>query len=208
MPAPWKDSRAYEQLCTETISVEQFHDYRGLWKVRRIRPESSAEQAYQQLPSHTDHEYAGYLTKTQIRYRRCGQVHAYLPPKRCTFHSHPTALRRGEPDIPSATDLRLFLFNRSWRTITVGRNLLWVLDKTETSFGVIRQLAEWERDNLAKEARKLEGKHDDWTERLAARGLAKLGVVIPHSSKQWAIEWPDLLRQRFGFQVQVLHRKS
>lgn len=208
LPAPWKDSRAYEQLCTETISVEQFHDYRSLWQVRRIRPESSAEHVYQRLPSHPDYEYAGYLTKTQIRYRRCGKVRAYLPPKPCTFHSHPTALQRGEPDIPSATDIRLFLFNRSWRTITVGRNLLWVLDKTEASFGVIRHLAEWERDNLAKEARKLEGKHRDWTEGLAARGLGEVGVVIRTSSKQWAIEWPDLLQCRLGLRSQIFKRRS
>lgn len=206
LPAPWPEPRSYEHLCAETIKVREFHDFRSPWKEIRIRPGSTAEQVYRQLPSHLDYEYAGYLTPTRIRYRRCGRVHSYLPPKQCTFHSHPTALQRGEPDVPSAMDIRLFLFNWSWRTITVGRTLLWVLDKTAASFGVIRQLAAWDRDNLSIEARKLEGRFPDWPERLAARGLAEVGIVMPRRNARWAAEWPDQLRRILHFRVYVIGR--
>lgn len=206
LPAPWPAPRSYEQLCAETIQVQEFHDFRSPWKEIRIRRGSTAEQVYRRLPSHLDCEYAGYLTQTRIRYRRCGRASSYLPSKPCTFHSHPTALQRGEPDVPSAMDIRLFVFNKSWRTITVGRTLLWVFDKTAASFGVIRQLAAWERDNLSIEARKLEGKHPDWPERLAARGLAEIGIVMPRSNTRWAVEWPDQLRRILHFRVHVIGR--
>src|SRR5208282_3275119 len=90
------------------------------WKEIRIKPGLSVEAVYRLLPSATDFEYSGYLSKSRIRYFR-GDSHStgMLMAKPCTFHSHPTK-NPYLADVPSLQDIYSFLFYRQLRSVTVG----------------------------------------------------------------------------------------
>src|ERR1051326_279181 len=61
------------------------------WREIRIRPGTPELDVYQLLPSAFDHEYAGYLTRSRIRYFKGDTDSAGMfMAKPCTFHSHPT----------------------------------------------------------------------------------------------------------------------
>jgi hypothetical protein len=210
LPPPLGDPAGYDRLYREVNPIIRFTGLHAPWQEIRIPAGSTAEQVYRRLPSSLDHEYGGYLTGTRIRYRRCDKRQAAVPAwKDCTFHSRPTRIGNGEPDLPSPTDIRQFLLGRHRRTITVGRFLLWVWDKTEQTLPFARRLAAWEKDHLSRVAGRLidEG-HDDWENTYAVEALRPLGVRIPEDRRRWARVWPQTLRDELGFVVTVLEREG
>ena len=210
LPPPWPVPDAYNRLYREVNPLDRFVEHDGPWQEIRIPVGSTAEQVYQRLPSAFDYEYGGYLTGTRIRYRRCDKRRAGIPTwKACTFHSHATGLGQGEPDLPSPTDIRLFLLGRHRRTITVGRFLLWVWDKTEQTLPMVRRLAAWEKNHLSRVAGRFIDKGEaDWENAYAVEVLRRLGVRIPEDKRRWAKVWPQTLRDKLGFVVTVLEREG
>lgn len=163
---------------------------------------------YQRLPSEMKFEYAGYLTKAQIVYWK-GDSHSArsLTSKACTFHSHPTRLGPGEPDLPSAADIRFFLIGRNRRTITVGRFKIWVWDKTPPTLVAARSLFNWESKNLLKTCNRLQAQgKSHWEERFFRKGLQQVGVTHPNKSKIWDRIWVNEVQTKLGFRVTLFDR--
>lgn len=210
LPPPWADAGAYDRLYREVNPFDHFAERDGPWQEIRIPAGSTAEEVYQRLPSAFDYEYGGYLTRTRIRYRRCDKRRASIPTRKaCTFHSHPTGLGHGEPDLPSPTDIRQFLLGRHRRTITVGRFFLWVWDKTEHTLPLVHQFAAWEKDHLSRVAGRFIDKGEaDWENAYATQALRQLGVRILEDRRRWAKLWPQTLRDKLGFVVTVLEREA
>ena len=110
LPAQLLPDSEYDKLYSFNQGLDSLDFSEGEWKGIRLKPGLSAEDVYRKLPSAPDFEYGGYLTKTRIRYVRCGKTFANtMSSKACTFHSHPTDLPGTEPDLPSAKDIYSFL---------------------------------------------------------------------------------------------------
>ena len=209
MPAPWKDEAEYDAFCRSVNPLGDYSEHNSPWKEIRIRSGLTAEQVYRLLPWDLKHECAGYLTRTRIRYRRGGKVRAYAPSSNpCTFHSHPSGVwATSLADPPSASDLRTFVLSRTWRTITVGRFLLWVCDKTEAIIEVIRQLAAWEKAHPLNEVRRLEQEQPaNWQHTYVTLALRKVGLTIPEDNQLWAKVWPSKFRDQLGLKVTIFKR--
>lgn len=209
LPQPWPDQKAYDSFYRQ---VGRFGDYTETdyspWKEIRIPGGASAEEVYRRLPSDLDIEFGGYLTKTRIRFVACNPRHAWMPKsKACTFHSHPTKIQNAEPDVPSPEDLRSFLLNRHWRTITVGRSILWVCEKTPQALDVVRQLYEWESGNLVRMCLKLETEYpDSWEHEFVKLGLRQLGLTVSRDVREWGRVWKQGLEDHLGLRVTVIDR--
>lgn len=208
MPPLWPDQDAYDRLYDEIDPFGNYAERIGPNLVRRIPPGLSARAVCQRLPSAMNFEYAGYLTETQIVYWKGGSHSARsLTAKACTFHSHPTRLGPGEPDLPSAADIRFFLIGRHRRTITVGRFKIWVWDKTPKTLVAARRLFDWESKNLLKTCHRLQAKgKSHWEERLVREGLRQVGVSQPNKSKLWDRIWMNEVQTRLGFKVTMFER--
>ncbi len=208
LPILWPDQAEYDSFCKLVNPWTDYTEVVFKWQEIRIPSASSAEDVYRRLPSDMDIEFGGYLTQTRIRYVAGGRRQAWVPQsKACTFHSHPTRIQRIEPDVPSAGDIRHFLSGRHWRTITVGRSLLWVWDKTARTRNVMRKLWEWESKNMVREVRRLmQSFPDDWLTRYYHLAIEKLGVRLPQNNQRWARIWPEQLQTKLGFKVTVLER--
>ena len=114
---------------------------------------------YRLLPSAETFEYGGFLTESKIHFVKCKEKSAsVISAYPCTFHSHPTNLEGTEPDLPSGKDIYSFLKWRQQRAITVGRELIWVFDKTVETVPIIKSLETWERGNMISTFGKL--RHD------------------------------------------------
>jgi hypothetical protein len=211
LPPPWPDEEEYDRLYREVSPIDLLSEHNRPWREVRVPPGSAAGEVYQRLPSALKFEYGGYLTRGRIFYRRCERRSASVPSsKPCTFHSHPTAVGfHCDPDLPSPIDVRTFLLGRHRRTITVGRSLLWVWDKTERTLPVVRRFAAWEKDNLALVAGRLidEGR-PDWEIAYAAEALRRLGVRVPEDKRRWARAWPQTLRDQLGLTVTIHERET
>lgn len=207
LPKSWPDQNAYDRLYDVIDPYGHYAERIGPSLVRRIPPSLSAKQVYQRLPSAADHEFAGYLTRTRIVYWRGQAITARFPTsKNCTFHSHPTDLGIGDPDLPSLADIRQFLLGRHRRTITVGRSKLWVWDKTPLTLKVAKRLSDWERDHLLSVFSALTSKGiADVESETVRRCLEQAGFRASRTTRGWA-NWPELLTEKFGFKVTVMPR--
>lgn len=174
----------------------------------RIRPGLSAEEVYRKLPSASDLEYAGYLTKTRIRYAEYWATMSSGPnSKACTFHSHPTGLNLGDPDVPSTLDVYGFLKWRHLRAITVGRDLIWVMDKTRRTVRSVRKLADWEAEHMLPELKRLFSEQGErGKEAYLESVLRSLGLKLPTSPRAFKSRWPELLRDRLHIKVTLFRR--
>ena len=182
------------------------------WHEIRISPGMTAEQVYRKLPSAPGFEFGGYLTKTRIRYACFDEKRSNtIGTKSCTFHSHPTGLAGCEPDIPSASDLYCFLWRRTMRAITVGREQIWVFDKTKKTLPVIRNFAKWEQENMVAEFKKLEaGQSTDPVFDFPSVSVKALGLDWPRNAgdvtDKFRNEWPSLLRKVLRIKVTLWNR--
>jgi hypothetical protein len=120
-----------------------------MWSEIRTSRNLSLSEVCRRLPSSKDFEYAGYITKSRIRYQLCGHntsISDYT--KVCTFHTHPTSACNA--DVPSAADICNFLKCEHKRAITVGREWIWVWNKTQKTKRLAEKLNDWELKNMAK----------------------------------------------------------
>lgn len=216
LPKPFPLKLGYDQLyINDDIPGEHYEP--DQWKVIRLRPGLSAEQVYQKLPSAETFEYGGYLTKTRIRFVKCGQREARVPSHRssCTFHSHPTNLSGTYPDLPSSSDLYNFLFRKSLRSITVGKNLVWVFNKTPKTLPMIKKLNQWHTKNLLAVTRKLsenpkyKGREIHEYQNIV---LTALGLDWPSRRRDFddslLKQWPKLIAKTLKFDVTVYSRNQ
>jgi hypothetical protein len=141
LPCSRREYKAlYESVAYITDSCETHYS--------RIRiPDKAAERdVYALLPWAPDCEYAGYITRHYVYFRK-GGPNASSPPlnRDVTWHSHPRKSR--EADLPSSGDLFACLKWAPIRSIVVGSENIWVFDKTRHTLPVVRQMQEWESEH-------------------------------------------------------------
>jgi hypothetical protein len=178
------------------------------WREIRIPTGLSAAEVYRKLPSATDGEYGGYLTKTRIRYVSGDATGVYVPfEKSCTFHSHPS----GDPaaDAPSSLDIYAFLKWEHQRTITVGSDWIWVWTKNPQSLKMVWRLWKWELQNLAPALMascRSHGKH--MVTHYAGQALQDLGLRWPCRQSLDPKRWMPLLRETLGIRTRLIRRRA
>ncbi len=147
LPRPPQDPETYKRLYEMNCAFDDDFSQHEPWQEIRIRPGSSALDVYHRLPSASDFEYGGYITKTRIRYHGGGATSAStIRSKACIFHSHPA--EHPLADMPSTNDVYQFLKCRQLRAVTVGADWIWVWNKTPTVMRTVRRLFEWEDEHL------------------------------------------------------------
>lgn len=143
------------------------------------------------------------MTKSRIRFRRCGPTWANtLMSKTCTFHSHPAGWATA--DVPSESDIFQFLYFRHLRMVTVGATRLWVWDKTATTLATVKKLLAWSEANLLGEARSLSKESPgDWSTAYMKLALKNLGLSWPKRFRDWDAQWQEMLRTILKIRVRV-----
>ncbi len=69
LPEPFPDPPAYARSYEFIRLVDDvYHGDPDDWREARIPPGLTAEAVYRRLPTAPDFEYAGYLTRTRVRY--------------------------------------------------------------------------------------------------------------------------------------------
>jgi hypothetical protein len=202
------EPEAYDRLYAFNHGTDDFLGDHSPWQEIRIRSGLSEEQIYQLLPSAAGYEYGGYVTKSRIRYRRCESTEARLPmSKPCTFHSHPTSLITA--DLPSASDVLLFLNFRHLRSVIVGSSRILVWDKTKPTMEIVKKLSSWSDANMVAEVRRLEKEFPNgWHDPYAKLALKNLGLIWPKSQARWSTHWETMLRNILKIRVRVFPRTS
>jgi hypothetical protein len=200
------ESEAYQRLYSFNCSIDDYMEVSAGWQLLRIPPGLPEEEVYRRLPSASDFEYGGYLTKTRIRFLRCGRDRANTRmSKLCTFHSHPTDSPNA--DLPSVADVYSFLAFRHVRAVTVGATQLWVWDKTEETLTTVRKLATWSEANQSREVRRLEKEAPPvWQEPYMKLSLEKLGRVWPKNREEVERHWPKMLQSMLKIRVRLFPR--
>ena len=196
----------YQRLYAFNHGADDFLDTDSAWQEIRIRPGLAEEAVYQLLPCASGFEYGGYLTKSRVRFLKCGSIQANtLKSRPCTFHSHPTDLSNA--DLPSPNDVYMFLAFRHLRAITVGATQLWVWDKTKATLATVKKLGAWSEANILTEVCRLEKIFPhNWHEPLVKLALSNLGLDWPKRLKDWQENWPAMLRQVLKIKVRVFPR--
>ena len=191
LPKPFMDEHAYQTLYEHTNGVDDF----GLDSEElpiTISALMSAEEVYRRLPSAPDFEYGGFITQNEIRYQACeafsADTHACRP---CTWHSHPTA--HPNADMPSGKDIYGFLKWRSRRAVAVGRDWIWVFDKSLSTIPTLEKLRSWQEKNMVPRMiywmgtdRKINGYIEE--------SLEVLGQPPIKSNLEWKERWPELVQ--------------
>ena len=214
LPSPFMSSHEYDLLYAFNLGVDDSGVEDTAWREKRIRPGRTAEEVYALLPSAPDFEYGGYLTKTRIRYAACEAMNSDVPhSKLCTFHSHPTNLDGTEPDLPSVDDVYAFLKFRSLRAITVGKHIIWVMEKSRRTVPTIRKLADWERQHLVAAFSEQIKRHPDRAKKFYRQQVIRaLGVEWPVGlaavTDKFRASWPRLLQETLGIDVTLQHRTN
>jgi hypothetical protein len=198
---------AYRRLYAFNGGVDDYMEDMAEWQERRIRPGLPEADVYRLLPSAPDFEYGGYLTRTRIRFLRCGADRAGTRKSQpCTFHSHPSDVSTA--DVPSAGDVFSFLAYRHLRTVTVGATKIWVWDKTKETLTTVEKLGAWYERNLMKEVRRLERRDPiDLPDLFFKSALRNLGLVWPKSQKALQQHWPEMLERVLKIKVREFPRK-
>ncbi len=192
----------YDQLYAFNQGLDDQMSDAAEWREIRIKAGQLEEEVYRLLPSAIDFEYAGYLTKSRIRYYKGDSSSAgTLLAKPCTFHSHPTKAPH-LADVPSLKDIYSFLNYRHLRSITVGATKLWVWDKTRATLGTVRKLASWRDANHFRVVAHLMKKDfATWQARYVQTVMHELGWVWPDTIEEMDAQWPRMLREFFKIKV-------
>jgi hypothetical protein len=201
LPEPFPDGAAYERAYEFVLNVRDvYHGDPDDWRETRISAGLLAEEVYRRLPTAPDFEYAGYLTKTRIRYAAGWNDGGYLlTSKRCTFHTHPTDDPHG--DLPSFKDFYSFLRYTHLRHVTVGRSLIWVLDKTMETLAAVDRLNAWEARHQVEALGRYGFDH------YAEVALGGVGFRLPKSFRQYSRIWPSRVEEKLGVQVTFMDRR-
>jgi hypothetical protein len=176
------------------------------WREIRIPTGLSAAEVYRRLPSATDIEYGGYLTKTRIRYVTGDSAGVYVPfEKSCTFHTHPSALPAA--DAPSSLDIYGFLKWEHQRTITVGSDWIWVWTKNPQTLKMAWRLWKWELQNLVPTLMASCRSHGKrMATHYAGQALQELGLRWPCRQSLNPKRWMPLLRETLGIRTRLIRR--
>ena len=131
----------------------------------------------------------------------------------CTFHSHPTNLAGTEPDLPSAKDIYSFIKWKQLRAVTVGKELIWVFDKTPETIPVVEQLVRWEKQNIISVCRKLiPTEKYDLSSLYSDHVLQELGLEWPSCSAEvsesFKADWQNLLSTTLKISVTSYAKKT
>jgi hypothetical protein len=201
LPPPLADRAAHRLAYAFVRNVRDvYHGDPDDWREMRIPARFSAEAVYRMLPIAPDFEYAGYLTKKRVRYIEGWATGGYLVAnKACTFHSHSTDDPYG--DLPSFKDLYCFLRYTHLRHVTVGRSLIWALDKTIETLAAVEQLNAWEARH------QIEALGRVGLDRYAEVALAGVGFRLPKSLRRYGRVWPSRAEKKLGVRVTVLDRR-
>ena len=147
------------------------------------------------------------MSETHVHYVVCRATSASTNNAHpCTFHTHPTDLEGTEPDLPSASDVYSFLKWRHQRAVTVGRELIWVFDKTIETVPVIEKLSTWERENMISTFHKLDRQRiEDISRDYMIIALNAIGLAWPKLAadveSDFRNSWCDLLEERLSIAV-------
>ena len=208
LPRPPQDPETYKRLYEMNCAFDDDFSQHEPWQEIRIRPGSSALDVYHRLPSASDFEYGGYITKTRIRYHGGGATSAStIRSKACIFHSHPA--EHPLADMPSTNDVYQFLKCRQLRAVTVGADWIWVWNKTPTVMRTVRRLFEWEDEHLVSEASRLmEEALADFTDRYSDLVLDALGMKWWQSRDTEPRAWCELLRDGLGITTTLIRCRT
>ena len=138
MPIPLMEDHEWDALYRFNSGADDCDFNENEWQTTPIPNGLSAEAVYRLLPSAPTLEFGGYLTDSQIHFVECNELSANtISSNLCTFHTHPTEVADTEPDLPSNKDIYSFLKWRQQRAITVGKELIWIFDKTMETLSLI-----------------------------------------------------------------------
>lgn len=199
-------SKEYDRLYAFNGRADDYHEDASDWQEIRIRPGMTEKDVYRLLPSARDFEYGGYLTRSRIRFAKCGPNRANMPmSKSCTFHSHPSHLTSA--DCPSANDVFQFLNFRHLRAITVGATRIWVWDKTKATMTKVKKLGDWAESSLLSEVHRLEKRFPNrWRDPFMKLALKKLGLNWPKTRRDWKANWERMVRNILKIRVRIFPR--
>jgi hypothetical protein len=201
LPGPFPDEAAYDLAYEFIRNVRDvYHGDPDDWRELRIPAGLSAEEVYRRLPTALDFEYAGYLTKMRIRYAAGWADGGHLlSSKRCTFHTHPIDDPHG--DLPSFKDLYCFVRYTHLRHVTVGRSLIWALDKTIETLAAVERLNAWEGRH------QIEALGRFGFDSYAEAALGGVGFRLPKSLRRYGQVWPARVEEKLGVRVTVIDRR-
>ena len=190
LPKPFMDEHVFQTLYEHTNGVDDFE--LGSEEIPiAISASMPAEEVYRMLPSAPDFEYGGFITENEIRYQVCGDDWATSQYRQaCVWHSHPTD--NPNADVPSGNDVYHFLKWRSRRAVTIGRDWIWVFDKSLSTIPTIEKLRSWEKNLVPRMMhwmgtdRKIKG--------FIEEALEVLGLPPIKSNSEWKENWPELVR--------------
>jgi len=206
LPRPFMDPAAYDRLYAFNSGVDDYLAFDSDWQQIRIRSGLTEIEVYRMLPHAKDFEFGGHLTKSRIRYLRCGETQANsLMSRTCTFHSHPTAWPAA--DLPSLNDIYMFLAHRHLRAVTVGATRIWVWDKTRATMSTVRKLGAWSEANLLTAvSRLMKSNPNGWELEYFNLALTNLGLDFPKKLEVWERNWVEQLRKKLKIRVRVFQR--
>jgi hypothetical protein len=201
LPGPFPDEAAYERAYEFVRNVRDvYHGDPDDWRETRIPAGRPAEEVYRTLPIAPDFEYAGYLTRTRIRYAEGWTTGGrLLANKACTFHTHPGDDPHG--DLPSFTDLYTFLRYTHLRHVTAGRSLIWSLDKSMETLAAVDRLNAWEARHQVEAFGRFGLDH------YAEVALGGVGFRLPKNLRQYEQVWPSRVKEVLGVKVTVMDRR-
>jgi len=201
------DLERYERLYAFNQNLDDQLPESPDWKELRIRGGLPEEDVYRLLPSAHDFEFAGYLTKSRIRYFKGEASSAGLQmAKPCTYHSHPTR-NPHLADIPSLQDVHSFLFYRHLRSVTVGATKIWVWDKTKATLEAVRKMAAWmEENHFRVVSRLMKQDFATWQGKYVQAVMHHIGWVWPDTVDEMETEWAKILRTVLKIKVRVISR--
>jgi len=212
LPKPFMPKSEWDRLYEFNAGADECDCSEGEWKTIAIPDGATALEVYRMIPSAPNFEYGGYLAEDKIHFTKCNEKSAGTRTSAlCNFHTHPTDLPGTVPDMPSAKDVYAFLKWSNHRAVTVGKELIWVFDKTEQTIPVIQKFANWERQNMLATFRQVEQQgSNDAAGDYVFHPLGELGLHWPQQGsevtekllKSWAIELEQCLR----FKVTVFDR--
>lgn len=201
LPEPYPDRRTYEDEYRHLCRVDECFHGPDDWREVRLPPGLSAQKVYERLPVAAGFELAGYLTRTRIRFVPGWETGAHtIAAKACCWHSHPQD--HPNADLPSDRDVYSFLRYRNLRHITVGRERLWVFDKTPATLQTVAKLNRFECRRL------VEAVAEVGLDEYPSFALREIGFRKPRSLARFRADWPRLLEGALAIKVTVLERHS
>ena len=201
LPEPFPDPPAYARSYEFIRLVDDvYHGDPDDWREARIPPGLTAEAVYRRLPTAPDFEYAGYLTRTRVRYALGWGTGAHvIGCKPCCFHTHPT--EHPHADLPSPKDLYSFVRYSQLRHVVVGRSIIWVFDKTLRTLAAVERLNAFEARHQVEAVARVGFEDYQWY------ALARVGCKLPRvRPKAYRRAWLELAENVLGIKVTQIER--